>query len=227
MLVTRGLQGFGTLEDEHWRSRMSRTPVASMLNRIRSIVELFRPRAIARMAKSVASLGAAVQELRRGAKESDAALASLANRTEQLERELRSMERSLADVSLRAAQTAVVYRRDREQADALKDLPSILDFAAIEAHASAAIARAPLHLEPFPHLVVEDLWPDAFYNALIEGLPPSPLFGGVPLNKERLTVPFEWAPIYGSQVWSFLVNDVLDRAVAPAVIEKFREPLNE
>jgi hypothetical protein len=76
-------------------------------------------------------------------------------------------------------------------------------------------------------MVVDDVWPESFYEALLKGLPPPELFADRPINKRRMVVPFEWAPQYGTHVWNFLVQRVLDSVIAPVLVEKFKQPLGE
>ncbi len=103
----------------------------------------------------------------------------------------------------------------------------MLDVAAIAAHTQRVLNEATLHLHPFPHLVVDNVWPEPFYDALLKGIPPAELFADRPLNKRRLVVPFDWSHQYGARVWNFLVQEVLDRVVAPVLVQKFKQPLGE
>jgi hypothetical protein len=215
----------------------------SMLSRFRAAAGVLRPRSLAHTAKSVEDLVSTTARLHQRMKDSAIESARLAELSRRLEAELRALKEgieqrdarhaaevgllneSLKGVELREAQLAAIYRADRALAADVEALPAVLDLDAIAAHTRSAIESAPLHLEPFPHLVVENVWPEAFYEALIKGLPPAELFADRPINKRRLAVPFDWAPIYSSRVWDFLVNRVLDRVVAPMVVKRFREPL--
>lgn len=198
-----------------------------MLSRLRAATSLLRPRALAHTAKSVEDLAATVEQMRRSMKESTTESSRLAERAQKLEADVKSLQQSLQDVALREAQLAAIYKRDRELADAVGELASVLDIQAIAAHVRSAMLAAPLHLDPFPHMVVDQVWPEPFYKALLTGLPPYELFADRPRNKQRLVVPFDWAPIYSSRVWDFLIEDVLDPIVTPIVVEKFRKPLGD
>src|SRR5262245_14435067 len=198
-----------------------------MLSRLRAAAQVLRPRALARTAKTVEDLTAETHQLRRAMKETLAESARLAERSERLESSLRTLEQSLASVSLREAQLSAIYKLDRELENDVAGLPAVLDITAIAAHTQHALAEAPLHSHPFPHLVVDDVWPESFYEALLKGIPPPELFADRPLNKRRLVVPFEWSHQYGARVWNFLVQEVLDRVVAPVLVQKFKQPLGE
>lgn len=153
--------------------------------------------------------------------------ARLAERSEKLEASVRALEQNLAAVSLRESQLSAIYRLDRELENEVAGLPAVLDIGVIAAHTQRALAEATLHMHPFPHLVVDHVWPEPFYDALLKGIPPAELFADRPVNKRRLVVPFEWSHQYGARVWNFLVQEVLDRVVAPVLVQKFKQPLGE
>jgi hypothetical protein len=198
-----------------------------MLSRLRAAARVFRPRALARTAKSVDDLTAETQQLRRAMKEALSESARLAERSEKLETTVRALEQSLAGVALREAQLAAVYRLDRELENEVAGLPAVLDLGTITRHTQRALTEAPLQLHPFPHIVVDNVWPEAFYDALLKGIPPPELFADRPINKRRMVVPFPWAHQYGARVWNFLVQEVLDAVVAPVLVQKFKQPLGE
>jgi hypothetical protein len=198
-----------------------------MLSRIRAATRVLRPRSLARTAKSVDDLVAGATQLQRSMKEALAEAARQADRAEKLEVRVKSLEESLSAVSLREAQLAAIYRADREMAGDMATLPAVLDLPGIAAHTRQALERATLYPDPFPHMIVDDVWPQAFYEALLKGLPPPELFADRPINKRRMVVPFVWAPQYGTCVWNFLVQRVLDSVIAPVLVEKFKQPLGE
>ena len=72
----------------------------------------------------------------------------------------------------------------------------------------AAVERAPLRLDPFPHAVVEDVFPGDFYAALVRAIPPGEFFGDKSRNKEHVKVPLTVAPASCRRVWNFLVYDL-------------------
>ena len=198
-----------------------------MLSRLRAAARVLRPRALARTAKSVEDLTTETHQLRRAMKDTLAESARLVERAERLESSVRTLEQSVAAVALRESQLAAIYRLDRELEHEVVGLPAVLDVDAIAAHTERALSEAPLHLHPFPHIVVDNVWPEPFYDALLKGIPPSELFADRPLNKRRLVVPFERSHQYGARVWNFLVQEVLDRVVAPVLVRKFKGPLGE
>jgi hypothetical protein len=198
-----------------------------LFSRLTAAAQALRPRALTRLAKSVDTLNADARELRQSLKQRAAEAANLAERTATLETTVRTLQESLSAVSLRESQLAAIYRHDREYAAALERLPALLDAVRVGDHVRCAIERAPLQLHPFPHTVIENVFPDDFFGALVTGIPPQELFGDRPVNKQRMVVPFDWAPLYSQRVWSFLIDRILDAVVAPAAVQKFRTPLAE
>jgi hypothetical protein len=197
-----------------------------LLSRSLAVVSLYRPRSLARAKKTAKDLSEAVHDLKLSLKQLQEDIARGNAHSMQLAEQLRRVNQSLADLIFREARLAAIYRRDRELERELDALPRILDLGAVVDHASRALTSARLELQPFPHVVVDDLWPDSFYDALLRGVPPSELFANRPVNKRRLVVPFEWAPVYSRKVWDFFVYEVLDK-LAPIIVQKFEKPLKE
>jgi hypothetical protein len=193
---------------------------------ITGVARVLRPRALARTAKGVEQLLEESRQLRRALKSASKANEELDARTRVLQGAVDALRQAVADVQVRERQLQAIYERDVELESYLAELPTLLDVDVISRHARAAIADAPLHEKPLPYIVVENVWPDVFYEALIRGLPPLQLFAGQPMNKQRLVVPFTFAPAYSRRVWDFLVQKVLDRVLADVVVEKFRDPLD-
>ena len=197
-----------------------------MIPWISGVARVLRPRALARTAKSVEQLLEESRELRRALKSATRANAALDARTRELQATVDVLTQTVAQVQLRERQLQAIYERDAELEGYLAELPALLDVETIARHLRAAIAGAVLHARPFPYVVVENLWPEAFYEALIRGLPPAELFAGPPVNKQRMVVPFTFAPAYSRRVWDFLVHKLLDRVLADLLVEKFRVPLD-
>jgi len=197
-----------------------------MFSRLMQAVDSLRPRTLTRTTKSVSNLLAEAQRVRKAIKEAEVASKRLDALTERLQVRTHELERSLADISFREASLAAIYRRDRELAMECELLPGVLDAVAVARHSIDAIERSTLHVSPFPHIVVDDVWPETFYQALVAGIPPAELFADRPVNKRRLVVPFKWAPIYSTRVWNFVHRDVFDR-LTPAIVNKFRTQLEE
>lgn len=219
-----------------------------MLTRITRGIRIMRPRSIAQLAehanllvRNLQKVAADVTALRAATEatgvEHGRSLGALhdgiARLAEEQARQLSALRREVTDLTsrvetlqLREAQLRALSRANTRTDAKLARLERSLDVDQIGAHARRAIAAAPLQVSPFPHAVVDELLPDSFYHVLVSAIPPAELFADRPPNKQQLLVPFELAPIFSHRVWSFMVS--LGREViAPAVAERFREPLVE
>ena len=197
-----------------------------MFARLAAIAATLRPRTLARTGKSVEDLLTATRDLKRTVRQLEEAAATADARASALETEVRSLRDAIADVRQRESRLTAIYRHDLDEAPALPALDHLLDARAIGAHAEKAIEAARLQFDPFPHVVLENLFPEPFYESVVRGIPPVELFDGAE-NKQRMVVPFDIAPAFSRRVWSFLLHDVVDAALGPALIRKLREPLAE
>lgn len=185
--------------------RSSCLALTGSLNAIMAAARLFRPRTLALLAQ-----------------EDD----RLQQRIQRLEAEVTILNRRLTDMTLRERELRVMLDSrfgSTEQVDSFRDL---LENTAIAAHTRGAISAAPLRLHPFPHAVVDNLLPPAYYDALIAAMPPIDLFGDRPDNKQQVVVPLKLAPRYPTEVWGHMAKEVAENIIGPALIDKFREPLS-
>ncbi len=197
-----------------------------MLGRLSAILATMRPRTLARAVKSVEDLLASNRDLRRRVHQLEDAALKTSERLAVLEAEAGSLKTAVGDTRLRESRLTAIYLRDVEEQPLVAGLDDVLCADAIAAHVQRAVASADLHHEPFPHTVVEHLFPQRFYDTVLRGVPPVELFDGVE-NKQRIVVPFEMAPAFSRRVWSFLLHEVVDAALGPALLQKLREPLTE
>lgn len=197
-----------------------------MLGRLSAILDTVRPRTLARAVKSVEDLLASNQDLKRRIHQLEDAASKTGERLAGLEAEARSLKTEVAETRLRESRLTAIYQRDVEEQSMVAALDRVLCADAIAAHVEGAVAAAQLHHDPFPHVVLENLFPQRFYDAVVRGIPPVELFDGVE-NKQRIVVPFEMAPAFSRRVWSFLLNDVVDASLGPALLRKLREPLTD
>ena len=109
----------------------------------------------------------------------------------------------------------------------MAELEAVIRDPALESHVARAIAESDLRLRPCPYTVVDDLLPEPFYAALIEGLPPVELFADRPVNSQQLNVPLHLAPDYSRRIWRFMAETVVPHVLMPAVVAKFQAPLEE
>ena len=191
-----------------------------------ALLRLLRPRTIARTIKSVDDLGAVSRDLKRLVKQLEQQAVQTDARTTALEGELRGLRDLVAELRVRESKLRAIYQRDVELQPSLDEVDRILDVPSIRSHIERSFESAALELDPFPHLVLHDLLPQPFYEAVLRGIPPVELFDGAD-NKQRMVVPFELAPAFSRRVWGFLLHTVVDDIIGPALIRKFRQPLDQ
>lgn len=156
----------------------------------------------------------------------------LAKRVEHLEGLLRNTHDHLRDTSELARRAdrasaqvrlvSVLNRRQREQVEQLQDL---LDEERIGEHVRRAVAAAPLLTDPYEHIVVEEVLPQAVYDLLIKAIPPVEFFHDRDAIKQNLYFPMEFGPALSVAAWEFMDDVIARRVIRPAVLEKFHEPL--
>jgi hypothetical protein len=207
-----------------------------MFERLRHSLQVARPRSITRMQKSLDDVVEGMRVLRLAVKEHgerDKVMAlrqqtetgELAARIADMDTRIAELKQTVELLALRELQLRAVATADAALHVALADLAAVCDEDVIIRHVREAVARSQLVLDPLPYLIVSNVFPSDFYDALIRGIPPCELFADRPRNKQQLKVPLAYGPAYSRAVWKFLVDVALERSFLPAVVEKFREPL--
>jgi hypothetical protein len=181
-----------------------------MIDRVTTAWQLLRPRTLAATRRTLDEVVAELRELKRAQLDST-----------------REMREQLNALAVRESQLRAIYRADVEQERDVDDLTRVLDDDRVVPHVQQAIRAAPLHVAPFPYVVIPNLLPPDVYDALIRAIPPVELFADRPFNKQHLTVPLTVAPRYSRHVWKFMAHVVNRTAMQPAILEKFRQPLSE
>jgi hypothetical protein len=187
---------------------------------------VLRPRTIARTIKSVEDLIAASRDARSRLKRLEQHEELGDARAAEQALQIRALQDAVDDLQVRESRLRAIYRRDIEQQEALNAVERILDSAVIAAHVKRSVEASQLHLEPFPHVVLENLLPQPVYDAVLSGIPPVELFDGA-YNKQRIVVPFDMAPAFSRRVWGYLLTTVVNGMLGPAMIDKVRAPLGE
>jgi hypothetical protein len=203
-----------------------------MLQRITGPLAYLRPRSLARTRRIVDELVADTRELRQavrtlvdhGSGNGNGGSADIGAQLGAIRTDLTEIRALLTTVSEQQAQLRAIAEADAELDHYEQHLSPILNETRIAEHLKGSIDGAVMHFDPFPHVVVQDLFPTKFYDALVRGIPPVELFGGR-VNKRQAVVPFTMGPVYGRRVWRFMSRVVADH-IAEIVTVKFREPLS-
>ena len=141
--------------------------------------------------------------------------------------EIRALATRLETIDLHEQQLRAIVRENAAAEGRIAAFHAMLNDVALETHARKAISRAQLHLDPFPYCVADNLFPKAYYNALLAAIPPVELFADRAVNKQQLTVPFELAPRYSSVVWTHMADVAASTVLAPLILDKFRDALTD
>jgi hypothetical protein len=205
-----------------------------MFQRLADSLAYLRPRAQARTRKTLDDLLDETQELKRAVRTLADQQRTLEGSMSQWVDEMRQHLSALVDVrqtlstlALRESQLRAIVRADAAQEDAYAELDTVLDEERIAAHVRKAIAGAELRLDPFPHVVVDGLFPIGFYKTLIRALPPVELFEERPVNDQEVALPLMMGPVYSRRVWRYMTRVVAPRVLADPIVEKFRAPLED
>ena len=132
---------------------------------------------------------------------------------------LRQLEEQRAELTrLRRAQAL-----DLEAVDRIRSIEDVWKPAAIAAHVRSVVADAPVHTDPFPHLVLEPLLPPEAFRVLVDAVPPEEFFEGEKhLDLRGIGKATTIVPLFSRIIWGSLRNDVIDCALAPALAERLR-----
>lgn len=142
---------------------------------------------------------------------------------------LEDAQRSATELAHRAdrtsAQLKLMALLDRRQQADIERLPTLLDEQHIAEHTRRAVAAAPLLIDPYEHIIVDRVLPDAVYELLVRAIPPVEFFSDRDRIKQDLTFPMELGPVLSATVWDYMDDIIARQVIRPAVLEKFREPL--
>jgi len=164
--------------------------------------------------KKLKELRESVDAERRNAAEVRAALADQRNEIAALTARLTQVER-LTDANERLAK--LLFRPDPQE------------IAATAAHVRAAVARSVLHLDPGPHVVIDDVLPPPVYARLLAAIPPVKFFtGGGDGTKLDYRV-FSDAPIPTASrvIWETFESEIVRDVLMPALLELFAPTLTD
>jgi hypothetical protein len=149
-----------------------------------------------------------------------------------LTREVGEIRVALEEATARAArsersstQLRLIHELDERQRDLIGLLPTLLDVHCIGAHIRQAIESAPVRSDPFEHVVVEGVLPEALYDLMLTALPPAVFFHDRDPIKQNLAFPMVFGPLLSLRVWNFVDEAVAGHMIRPAVLKTFHEPL--
>ena len=187
---------------------------------------VLNPLRVVRAVGAVQRLEAAGAAMRRDQKAMTRQLREMTRLIEGLQQNLASIGTRLDECDNRVEQCAALYSADAVNAERVAQVRRGLDLGLARRHAAAAVAAARLEMDPGAHIVIENLLPDDFAENLVRAVPASLFFPRQNMKRQEIGVPFFFAPEYHRLVWGLFL-EVLQQAILPAVIEKFRPALDD
>jgi hypothetical protein len=133
---------------------------------------------------------------------------------------------TLPELQARIDRCISVYVQDAKSAVKVNEFRASVDLAGVLAHVTEAVGRARLQLEPCPHLVVDNVFPDYVYDRMIDSLPAPIFFEKTSDLRDEMPVPFVMAPAFSRAVWD-VFHEAVEKALLPAVIAAFRPALDD
>ena len=149
------------------------------------------------------------------------------DRVDQLTRTTRDLARSIDALRMHTEQLLAIQRMNWELRSELETLTEHLDAAQIAAHVRHAVSAAPIHTDPFPHVVVDKWLPRDIYDTVIRALPPAVFFADRDQSRQRLIVPFGLAPDYSQRVWRFVAHTIVGGMLEQVLTDKFLPVIRE
>ena len=125
-----------------------------------------------------------------------------------------------------ASQIRLTALLNETQRGELGRMTELLDERRIAEHVRHAIATARLLPDPYEHAVVERVLPEPVYDLLLRAIPPVEFFEDLDPIKRNLSFPMEFGPTLSATVWQYVDSVIARQVIRPAVLEKFREPLD-
>jgi hypothetical protein len=98
----------------------------------------------------------------------------------------------------------------------------------LQAAVRGKVESAEIHGEPFPHLVIPDFLPEAFFRRLEEAIPPLSTFSGEGVRANlQLERYFDRAPEEFRAVWGELRDELLRGSLGEVLIQRLENEIRE
>ena len=195
-----------------------------------SALARFSPREVARSLGAISHLQRVTSEHGKRQKDIVRELRAISQQLAQIAEHQHAHQKALdalPELTARVRQCMQLTRYDDRNEGRENVARQQLDVAGIALQVNAAVQRATLHRDPFPHLEIPDLIPQGLYDELVAARPPRIFFEHLPVNRQELSVPLEFAPSYCRFVWNTFYRDVIAPVLVPGLLHRFREDLQE
>lgn len=196
---------------------------------LRSRLSRYHPSRLARVLDRLPDLDELSKRVKQTHKDTDRQLQALDSRLAVIESSLSAHAMALEmlpKLEARIEQCQEVLRADAKYAARLQTLSDKLIGPQVVAHVRAAVERTPLELDPFPHVVIDDLLPDDVYSEVVSAMPDAVFFKRENVSRQEMQVPFTFAPAYSQMVWDFFYEQAIEKALMPALVARFEPALD-
>lgn len=196
---------------------------------LRSRLSRYHPGRIARALGRLADVDDLAKRVKQSDKDTDRQLQALDSRLDAIESSMAAHATALGmlpKLETRIEQCLEVLRADAKYAGRLQTLSDRLSAPQVIAHVRAAVEQTPLGLDPFPHIVIDDLLPDDIYSEVVSAMPDAVFFKREDVSRQEMQVPFTFAPAYSQMVWDFFYEQAIERALMPALVARFQPALD-
>ena len=152
---------------------------------------------------------------------------AVADTAADLKASVAKLQQAIAAAGDQARLLALARKQDLASLDTVPRLAAELEqcSGAIEAHIEGAIARAVVSADPFPHVLIDQLLPTAFYNRILEALPMADYWRSSGRARDYWEINTDVGPWETEVVWRFVDQRVVDQMLRPRLVETFRHHL--
>jgi hypothetical protein len=158
----------------------------------------------------------------------NAAMELLDRRHEQLGRVVDDVHQ-LKKERLSGRLTTLERARQDDQAERLRvltaELQERIPVPSLVSHLERVIEQSPLEQEPYPHVVLNDVLPDALHNLLYDARPPEGFWRDGQAGRQNWTVGEDLGPLRTEAAWRFMDDVVASRVMTPVLAGVFEDYL--
>ncbi len=165
-----------------------------------------------------------VATLRKQAATQAKRLDALHKQVETLSSQLLAERKEVARVKALSKQSQAVARGEAEPADSGRARNRVINDRTL-AQAQAVVAAAHMETDPCPHVVLEELLPRGAYDTLVAAIPAPLFFEHLPVNRQDLKIPLQFAPRRQRESW-LAFHELVTVGLIPALSAKFQTALD-
>jgi hypothetical protein len=150
-------------------------------------------------------------------------IASLTAAGDDLKASVARLQQAFDAAGDRAALLALARKGDLESIEEVSDLRAQLARVAeaIDVQVERAVASAAVSVDPFPHVVIDELLPGEFFRTLLDELPPHAYWRSSGRSRDYWEVDSDVGPWRPELLWRFVDRRVVDGMLRPRLVQAF------